>query len=109
MSVIIQSKHEGDKVTPKEDEENYGSIKSPQYVPIANQGWFEWGTRHTFALLSFLAYANMYAMRTSLSVAIVAMVNTPAESNNTHIGQECPMQNDTKTKLVNESGNFNGF
>ena len=33
-----------------------------------------WGTRHTFILMSFLGFANIYAMRVNLSVAIVAMV-----------------------------------
>ena len=32
-----------------------------------------WGTRHTFALLSFLGFASIYIMRVNLSVTIVAM------------------------------------
>ena len=37
---------------------------------------FEWGTRHTFALLGFFGFANVYAMRVNLSVAIVAMASS---------------------------------
>ena len=33
------------------------------------------GARHIFALLGFLGFVNVYAMRVNLSVAIVAMVN----------------------------------
>ena len=46
-----------------------------------------WGTRHTFSLLAFLGFANIYAMRVNLSVAIVAMVNDPHTKNNTEIGK----------------------
>ena len=34
-----------------------------------------WGKRHTFALLSFLGFANIFAMRVNLSVTIVKMVS----------------------------------
>lgn len=37
-------------------------------------GW--WGARHTFAFMSFLGMANLYAMRVNLSVAIVAMTKS---------------------------------
>lgn len=106
MAAIAQSEYEADEVSPNEGKENYGSIKASQYDQIANQECCEWGTRHTFALLSFLGFANMYAMRVNLSVAIVAMVNAPEQSNNTNIGQECPMQNHTNAKLINVDGNF---
>ena len=33
-----------------------------------------WGTRYTFTLMASLGFANIYAMRVNLSVAIVAMV-----------------------------------
>ena len=39
-------------------------------------------TRHVFALLSFMGFANVYAMRVNLSVAIVAMVNNTAIAHN---------------------------
>ena len=45
-------------------------------------------------------------MRVSLSVAIVAMVNAPEQANNTNIGQECPMQIQPHTNLVNGGGSF---
>ena len=35
-----------------------------------------WGARFTFAVMAFLGFANVYAMRVNLSVAIVAMVNS---------------------------------
>ena len=33
-----------------------------------------WGLRHTYTLLSFFGYVNMYAMRINMGVAVVAMV-----------------------------------
>uniref|UniRef100_A0A6A7G8W3 Sialin-like n=1 Tax=Hirondellea gigas TaxID=1518452 RepID=A0A6A7G8W3_9CRUS len=39
---------------------------------------FQWGTRHTFALLCFIGTCLMYANRFNLSVAIVAMVRRNA-------------------------------
>lgn len=33
-----------------------------------------YGCRHTLAIMSFLGFMNLYAMRVNLSVAIVAMV-----------------------------------
>lgn len=38
--------------------------------------WF--GARHVFALMGFLGFVNVYAMRVNLSVAIVVMVNNTA-------------------------------
>eukprot|EP00092_Neocalanus_flemingeri_P019684 GFUD01021319.1.p1 GENE.GFUD01021319.1~~GFUD01021319.1.p1 ORF type:complete len:503 (-),score=87.91 GFUD01021319.1:155-1663(-) len=54
-------------------------------------------TRHIFALLGFLGFANVYAMRVNLSVAIVAMVNNTAIANNsmTNSSTSCPVVGNT--------------
>ena len=44
-----------------------------------------WGKRHTFALLAFLGFANVFAMRVNLSVAIVQMVKSPSNMKNNSI------------------------
>ena len=41
--------------------------------------------------MSFFGFANVFAMRVSLSVAIVSMVNTTSGSNNSDIGTDCPL------------------
>ena len=51
------------------------------------------GQRHIFALMGFLGFLNVYAMRVNLSVAIVAMVNNTNSGNgNTtnNTGDSCP-------------------
>ena len=42
-----------------------------------------WGKRHTFAFLAFLGFANIFAMRVNLSVAIIQMVKSPIRQNST--------------------------
>ena len=44
-----------------------------------------WGKRHTFALLAFFGFANVFAMRVNLSVAIVQMVKSPSNKQNNSI------------------------
>ena len=66
--------------------------------------WF--GTRRVLTFLAFIGFANVYAMRVNLSVAIVAMVNStaiePAIKNFTDI---CPLpvgnNSDTTDKVRN--------
>lgn len=43
-------------------------------------GWLSIPARHVFVLLGFLALVNVYTLRVSLSVAIVAMVKHPADA-----------------------------
>ncbi|XP_040563687.1 sialin-like isoform X2 [Lepeophtheirus salmonis] len=48
------------------------------------------GQRHVFTLLSFLGFANVYAMRVNLSVAIVAMTTSNNTNSSHQMGHECP-------------------
>jgi len=50
-------------------------------------------SRHIFAFMGFLGFANVYAMRVNLSVAIVAMVNNTAITNTSVVNSSdaCPV------------------
>lgn len=54
-----------------------------------------WGKRHTFALLAFLGFANVFAMRVNLSVAIVKMVKSPNNIQNNSITTRMNISNNT--------------
>lgn len=56
-------------------EPNHGRLRR---IPCV-QGWLSIPARYIFVLLGFLALVNVYTLRVSLSVAIVAMVKHPAE------------------------------
>nr|CAI5846476.1 unnamed protein product [Callosobruchus analis] len=66
-------------------------------------------SRHILGILGFLGFANVYAMRVNLSVAIVAMVNStlqPVDDNTTF--DHCPMPNTTSNSSVPDTpGEFN--
>eukprot|EP00090_Calanus_glacialis_P040476 TRINITY_DN7059_c0_g1_i1.p1 TRINITY_DN7059_c0_g1~~TRINITY_DN7059_c0_g1_i1.p1 ORF type:complete len:505 (-),score=159.42 TRINITY_DN7059_c0_g1_i1:141-1655(-) len=73
-------------------------VESDESEPLMNlvqpRGYL---TRHIFALMGFLGFANVYAMRVNLSVAIVAMVNNTAISNTSIVNSSdsCPMVGNT--------------
>lgn len=51
--------------------------------------------------MGFLGFANVYAMRVNLSVAIVAMVNqTALPAINTTITDVCPIDPNTNTTII---------
>ncbi|KAJ9590663.1 hypothetical protein L9F63_016291, partial [Diploptera punctata] len=63
-------------------------------------------TRYVMALMGFLGFANVYAMRVNLSVAIVAMVNNSAIPQDImNITDVCPVENDNMT-VTQPDGEF---
>ena len=63
------------------------------------------GKRHILVFLGFLGFANVYALRVNLSVALVAMVNsTHANVNSEGKSHECSVDSSTSDK--NEDGTF---
>ncbi|XP_045101821.1 putative inorganic phosphate cotransporter isoform X2 [Portunus trituberculatus] len=71
----------------QEEEEKEGLVVAPP--PVKPEGLF--GTRHVLGLMGFLGFANVYAMRVNLSVAVVAMVNSSAIPHvNTSTPEACP-------------------
>jgi len=57
-----------------------------------------WGKRHTFTLLAFLGFANIFAMRVNLSVAIVQMVKSPQNGHGNNSTSPI-ITNSNKTKI----------
>lgn len=58
-------------------------------------------TRHILGLMGFLGFANVYAMRVNLSVAIVAMVNhTALPQTNISFSDTCPVFTNITTHPV---------
>ncbi|XP_025836852.1 putative inorganic phosphate cotransporter [Agrilus planipennis] len=66
-------------------------------------GWV--GARHFTVFMLFLGMANAYIMRTNMSVAIVAMVNTSSSS--TEYSNECPsLANSTDEPSSSSTGEY---
>ncbi|KAB0792782.1 hypothetical protein PPYR_14741 [Photinus pyralis] len=90
------SESEEDSVV-EEDEDDLTKIIPPQIEDTKRI----LKARHVLGILGFLGFANVYAMRVNLSVAIVAMVNHTAMvtnvTNNTF--DNCPIPASTNTTI----------
>eukprot|EP00092_Neocalanus_flemingeri_P030040 GFUD01032614.1.p1 GENE.GFUD01032614.1~~GFUD01032614.1.p1 ORF type:complete len:475 (-),score=61.04 GFUD01032614.1:7-1431(-) len=78
--------------------------------PLFNDGEKKRGTfgvRHMVIFMGFLGFANVYAMRVNLSVAIVAMVNNTAlPKENTSVSDSCPNIHHNTTHKDTSDGPF---
>ncbi|XP_025832317.1 putative inorganic phosphate cotransporter [Agrilus planipennis] len=66
-------------------------------------------TRYILGVLGFLGFANVYAMRVNLSVAIVSMINHtafPQPSTNSNIYDHCPANTPTNNTKPSQNGEF---
>ncbi|KAB0792954.1 hypothetical protein PPYR_12574 [Photinus pyralis] len=97
------SESEEDSVV-EEDEDDLTKIIPPQIEDTKRI----LKARHVLGILGFLGFANVYAMRVNLSVAIVAMVNHTAMvtnvTNNTF--DNCPIPASTNTTIKPQDGTF---
>lgn len=56
-------------------------------------------TRQILGLMGFLGFANVYAMRVNLSVAVVAMINETAIPSTSNLSDVCPMPPNTNSTV----------
>ncbi|XP_063384106.1 putative inorganic phosphate cotransporter [Cydia fagiglandana] len=70
-------------------------------------GWIK--SRTVLGIMGFLGFANVYAMRVNLSVAIVAMINStaPVPSTNDSTLDVCPAGIPDNSTVVPKTGDFN--
>ncbi|KAL1494936.1 hypothetical protein ABEB36_010440 [Hypothenemus hampei] len=95
------SDHEEDSIYEDEDE-------TTRIIPPSVEDTKELiKCRHILGILGFLGFANVYAMRVNLSVAIVAMVNqtVPVIQNNSY--DHCPAPAPNPNATVPSTGEFN--
>lgn len=85
-------------INRKDEKENLIQSRTAHRTDKQHQGY---GTRHTFTILSFIGYFNLYTMRFNMSVAIVSMANhtDPKSDDNSTDNDVCPgpSLNNTKT------------
>ncbi|KAF5270613.1 hypothetical protein FQA39_LY01351 [Lamprigera yunnana] len=99
---INASESESDEDTVvEEDEDDLTKIIPPQVEDTKQR----LKARHILGILGFFGFANVYAMRVNLSVAIVAMINHTAfpnpDENNTFDHCPLPSPSENATKPVN--------
>ncbi|XP_026761732.1 putative inorganic phosphate cotransporter [Galleria mellonella] len=68
-------------------------------------GWIK--CRTILGIMGFLGFANVYAMRVNLSVAIVAMINSTTSSSNDTGVDVCPVSEPTNNTIPPKPGDFN--
>lgn len=61
--------------------------------------------RYILGILGFFGFANVYAMRVNLSVAIVAMINNTAIPHNISISDVCPIDSNNSV-VPQKNGEF---
>ncbi|XP_068633318.1 putative inorganic phosphate cotransporter [Battus philenor] len=67
-------------------------------------GWIK--SRTVLGIMGFLGFANVYAMRVNLSVAIVAMINSTTVPNNSTL-DVCKAPTPSNTTIPSKPGDFN--
>ncbi|KAL3272355.1 hypothetical protein HHI36_013834 [Cryptolaemus montrouzieri] len=100
----INNTCESENDSNSEDEDELTRIIPPQVEDTKNC----LKSRHVLGILGFLGFANVYAMRVNLSVAIVAMVNQTAfpEPINNNTFEHCPLPNTTNSTTPDKPGEF---
>lgn len=59
------------------------------------------GSRHVLAIMSFLGFMNLYSMRVSFNVALVAMVSHNVTNAANNGSEQCPQSNMTSGNSTN--------
>jgi MFS family permease len=101
----IRNEHlESDSDSNYEDEDELTRIIPPEVEDTTD--WVK--ARHILGLLGFLGFANVYAMRVNLSVAIVAMVyRNTTQPNNNNTYDHCVAPNSSNSTQPPNEGEFN--
>jgi ACS family sodium-dependent inorganic phosphate cotransporter-like MFS transporter 5 len=104
MYAIRNEDLESDSDSNYEDEDELTRIIPPEVEDTTD--WVK--ARHILGLLGFLGFANVYAMRVNLSVAIVAMVyRNTTQPNNNNTYDHCVAPNSSNSTQPPNEGEFN--